>query len=81
MPIGGIPLLHKLVAQLRAAGVRRVVVVRGYAADKVQAGMSSLSRMRVEGTGELLSLGKAMHHLRGEAIISFGDIIFANTSQ
>ncbi|HEX8280043.1 MAG TPA: phosphoenolpyruvate mutase, partial [Chthoniobacterales bacterium] len=35
--IGGKPLLHKLVAQLRAAGIRHVVVVRGYAADKVHA--------------------------------------------
>ena len=31
-PIGGTPLLHKLVAQFRVSGIRGITVVRGYAA-------------------------------------------------
>src|SRR5258705_4834519 len=37
VPIGGTPLLHKLVAQFRAAGVRAITVVRGYAAQPLRA--------------------------------------------
>ena len=37
VPVAGTPLLHKLVAQFRTAGVRAITVVRGYAAEKVHA--------------------------------------------
>jgi phosphoenolpyruvate phosphomutase len=75
--IGGTPLLHKLVAQFRASGIRRVVVIRGFAADKVNAPDAVfVDNEEFEGTGELLSLSKAIDHLQGEAVISFGDILF-----
>lgn len=77
IPIGGTPLLHKLIAQFRGAGIRRIVVVRGYAAEKVHAPeVEFVENAQFEGTGELLSLSKAAAHLEGEAIISFGDILF-----
>ena len=75
--IGGTPLLHKLVAQFRAAGIRKVAVIRGYAADKVHApDVEFVENDEFEGTGELLSLSKAIEHLEGETVISFGDILF-----
>ena len=75
--IGGVPLLHKLVAQFRAAGLKRVAVVRGYAAGKVHApDVEFVENEAYEGTGELLSLSKAVDHLQGDAVISFGDILF-----
>jgi phosphoenolpyruvate phosphomutase len=75
--IGGTPLLHKLVAQFRASGVRRIVVIRGYAADKVHApDVEFVDNDEFEGTGELLSLSKALDHLEGDVILSFGDILF-----
>ena len=75
--IGGTPLLHKLVAQFRSSGVRRVVVIRGYAADKVHASdVEFVENADFEGSGELLSLSKAMAYLEGDAVISFGDILF-----
>ena len=75
--IGGMPLLHKLVAQFRASGIRRVVVIRGYAAEKVHAPeVEFVDNEEFEGTGELLSLSKAAEHLQGDAVISFGDILF-----
>jgi len=75
--IGGVPLLHKLVAQFRASGIRRIVVIRGYAAEKVHApDVEFVENDEFEGTGELLSLSKALPHLEGEVIVSFGDILF-----
>ena len=75
--IGGMPLLHKLVAQFRGSGVRSVVVIRGYAAEKVHApDVEFVDNPEFEGTGELLSLSKARAHLEGDAVISFGDILF-----
>lgn len=77
VPIGGAPLLHKLVAQFRASGVRRVVVIRGYAAEKMHAPeVEFVENEEFEGTGELLSLSKALEHLEGDTVISFGDILF-----
>ena len=75
--VGGTPLLHKLVAQFRASGIRRLVVIRGYAAEKVHApDVEFVDNPDFEGTGELLSLSKAAAHLHGDAVISFGDILF-----
>jgi phosphoenolpyruvate phosphomutase len=75
--IGGAPLLHKLVAQFRASGIRPIVVIRGYEADKVQApDVEFVDNPEFEGTGELLTLSKALDHLKGDVVISFGDILF-----
>lgn len=75
--IGGAPLLHKLVAQFRASGIRRVVVIRGYGAEKVHApDVEFVDNSEFEGTGELLSLSKAIDHLDGDVVVSFGDILF-----
>jgi len=77
VPVAGTPLLHKLVAQFRAAGIHAITVVRGYAADKVYAPDAEfVENDDFEGTGELLSLHKARDCIHGDAIISFGDILF-----
>ncbi len=77
LPVGGVPLLHKLVAQFRAAGVRRIAVVRGYAPDKVNAPeVEFVENTEYEGTSEVLTLTKAIDHLVGDVVISFGDILF-----
>jgi phosphoenolpyruvate phosphomutase len=75
--VGGTPLLHKLVAQFRASGIRQVVVIRGYAREKVNAAdVEFVDNEEYEGTGELLSLTKAIDHLQDDVVISFGDILF-----
>jgi phosphoenolpyruvate phosphomutase len=75
--VGGRPLLHKLVAQFRAAGVRAITVVRGYAGEKVHAPeVEFVENEDFEGTGELPSLNKARDRIDGVTIISFGDILF-----
>jgi phosphoenolpyruvate phosphomutase len=70
-------LLHKLIAQFRAAGVRSITVVRGYAAEKVHAAdVEFVENKDFEDVGELLSLNKTRHQIEGDTIISFGDILF-----
>jgi phosphoenolpyruvate phosphomutase len=77
VPVGGTPLLHKLVAQFRAAGVHAITVVRGYAAEKVHApDVEFVENKDFEGVGELPSLNKARDSIEGDMIISFGDILF-----
>ncbi len=77
LPVGGVPLLHKLVAQFRAAGVRQIAVVRGYAPEKVHAPeVEFVENKEYEGTSEVLTLTKAIDHLVGDVVISFGDILF-----
>ena len=77
VPIGGTPLLHKLVAQFRAGGVDSITVVRGYAAENVRApDVEFVANEDFEDTGELVSLHKARDRIDGDALISFGDILF-----
>ena len=77
VPIGGVPLLHKLVSQFRLSGIRGITVVRGYAAEKVHApDVEFVENEDFEGTGELLSLSKAGDRIEGDTVISFGDILF-----
>ena len=52
-------------------------MIRGYAADKVNApDVEFVDNEEFEGTAELLSLSKAIAHVQGEVVISFGDILF-----
>jgi len=75
--IGGRPLLHKLVDQFRAARIKDIVVVRGYAKEQVQApDVKFVDNADYENTSELVSLDRARQYLEGDVIISFGDILF-----
>ena len=77
VPVAGTPLLHKLVRQFRAAGIRAITVVRGYAAENMHApDVEFVDNDDFDGTGELVSLHKARDRIDGDAIISFGDILF-----
>src|SRR4029453_5209557 len=77
VPIGGTPLLHKLVAQFRAGGVDSITVVRGYAAENVRApDVEFVENEDFEDLGDLFCLHKARDRIDGDAIISFGDILF-----
>jgi len=77
VPINGQPLLHRLVSQFRAQGLKDVVVIRGFARDQVNApDVHFVDNDEFAGTGELLSLSKAATQLEGSVVISFGDILF-----
>lgn len=77
VPIGGVPLLHKLVAQFRAERIKDIVVVRGFGKEQVHApDVHFVDNDAFATTGELSSLSKAAKHLEGLVVLSYGDILF-----
>jgi phosphoenolpyruvate phosphomutase len=77
VPVNGQPLLHRLVAQFRRERLKEVVVIRGFASDQVTApDVRFVDNEDFAGTGELLSLNKAVDFLEGGTVIAFGDILF-----
>jgi len=77
LPVGGAPLLHKLVAAFRAERVKDVIVVRGFAKNEVHAPDAHfVDNDEFASTAELASLNKAAVWLEGDVVLSFGDILF-----
>ncbi len=77
VPIRGEPLLHRLVADLRSQRIKDVVVIRGFGRDEVNApGARYVDNDDFVGTGELMSLWKALDHVEGPLVLCFGDILF-----
>ena len=75
--IRGQPLLRRLVATIRGAGVRDVTVVRGYKKEKINLpSIKTVDNDLYATTGEAASLACAMDHIRGECVIAYGDILF-----
>ena len=75
--IRGQPLLRRLVATIRCAGVRDVTVVRGYKKEKINLpSIKTVDNDLYATTGEAASLACAMDHIRGECVIAYGDILF-----
>lgn len=77
VPINGQPLLHKLVAQFRAEQVRDIIVIRGFGREAIDlADVKYVDNPHFAETFELYSLARAAEHLRGNIVLSFGDILF-----
>ena len=77
VPVGGVPLLHKLVQHLRAERIKDVVVIRGFASEAVHApDVRFVDNPEFAVGGELTSLSKAAELLEGNVVISYGDILF-----
>lgn len=77
VPINGQPLLQKLVAQLRAEQIKDIVVVRGFGRDTISLpDLDYVDNMEFADSGELYSLQQAGAFLRGNIVLSFGDILF-----
>ena len=75
--VRGKPLLHRLVGSLNDAGVRELTVVTGYKANTVNfPGINTVDNPAYETSGEVASLACARDTLRGECLISYGDIMF-----
>jgi phosphoenolpyruvate phosphomutase len=75
--VGKTPLLHKLIADLRAERIKEVVVVRGFAKSEVSAPeVHFVDNNEFATTAELVSLQKAANWLDGELVLTFGDILF-----
>lgn len=75
--VGGKPVLSWHVEAFNRQGIKDVGVVRGYKKEAVDlTGPSYFDNDRYAETGELASLLAASDYLRGETIISYGDIMF-----
>jgi phosphoenolpyruvate phosphomutase len=75
--VRGKPLLHRLVGSLNDAGVRELTVVTGYKAETVNfPGINTVDNSAYETSGEVASLACARDTLKGECLISYGDIMF-----
>lgn len=77
IPIHDKPLLGHILDAYRAAGVRDLVVVRGFAKDAVDLpGASYVDNDAHATTGELASLAAARASLDGPCVVSYGDVLF-----
>lgn len=77
LPVAGKPLLRRLVDGFKQQGINDITVVGGYRADAIDTtGIRLVLNERHEQTGELASLACAIDHLDGDALISYGDLLF-----
>ncbi len=75
--IRGQSLLQRLVTSLSDGGVRGISVVRGAFKDAVQVpGIETVDNDRFAETGELFSLACAKDKLKGDLVVSYGDVLF-----
>jgi len=75
--IRGQSLLQRLVTSLSNGGVRDISVVRGAFKDAVSLpGIQTVDNDRHAETGELFSLACASEKLKGELVVSYGDVLF-----
>src|SRR5690349_2443348 len=77
LPIAGKPLLRWLVDAFKLQGINDITVVGGYRADAIDvAGVRLVVNEGYAHNGELASLACAADALRGDAVISYGDLLF-----
>src|SRR5689334_8610480 len=83
LPVGGRAILDRQLAALAAAGIDRVAVVTGYAADAIDAhlagrpGIRTVRNLRHATTDNLASCHAARDHFVGEAsVLLNGDTLF-----
>ncbi len=75
--IRGKPLLRRLVSTMKKGGVRDVTVVRGYKKEKINLpSITTVDNDSYNTTDEAYSLSCALHHIDGDCIFSYGDILF-----
>lgn len=75
--IRGQSLLQRLVGSLSNGGVREISVVRGAFKEQVAlAGIQTVDNDRHAETGELFSLACAQDRIKGDLIVSYGDVLF-----
>jgi choline kinase len=81
VPVGGKPILHHQLEAFRAAGIRDIVVVRGYKGRRIRppAGMRGVrfvDNVDYPNNNILESLFCAGAELVGDCVVSYGDIVY-----
>lgn len=75
--IRGKPLLRRLADTLRGAGVREITAVRGWNKAAVSLpGIATIDNDAHATTGEAATLHCALARLRGETVVTYGDVLF-----
>jgi phosphoenolpyruvate phosphomutase len=77
VPVGGKPLLRRLVDEFKSHGVNDITVVAGYKADAIDiGGVNVVLNREYESTGELASLYCAREQIGKDTVILYGDLLF-----
>lgn len=77
LPVGGKPLLRRLVDEFKRHGINQTTVVAGYKADSIErSGIQLRINDAYETTGELASLLCAEPDFSSDTLISYGDLLF-----
>jgi phosphoenolpyruvate phosphomutase len=77
LPVGGRPLLQRLVDRFRVEGIQEIRVVAGYRADAIDVqGIEIVRNPEFAHSGELASLACAAPALGGDVLILYGDLLF-----
>ena len=77
LPVGGQPLLRRLVDAFRKQGVTELTVVAGYKADTIDVpGPKVVVNPAYASTGELSSLACALDAFGEVTIVTYGDLLF-----
>jgi len=75
--IGGEPILARIAASYRDAGIKNITVVRGYKKEAVDLdGLNYIDNDDLTSTKGVHSLYKALSAIDGECVISYGDVLF-----
>lgn len=74
-PVDGVPLIHKLVEDLRTEGVREISIVRDSCSDRIQVPEVTFYDRPVAGA-VLAGLAAARAALSGDVLLLSGDIVF-----
>ncbi len=76
IPIGGIPLLRRLVDKCKKRGIDDITVVAGYKAASIDvSGIDVIVNKQYASTGELASLACAIETFTDDMVIMYGDLL------
>ncbi|MGI9229491.1 MAG: phosphoenolpyruvate mutase [Gammaproteobacteria bacterium] len=77
LKVGGVPLIKRLVSELRRQAVKSITVIAGYKAEKlVNSDYELCINEQYETTGELVTLACAVEKYTDDMIITYGDLLF-----
>ena len=84
LPVGGVPMVERLIRQLLAAGIRRVTVITGYRGDVVRAHLTGLPDLVADAAIDFFVEGEPLGNVgalgripveRPLALLAFGDLV------
>lgn len=75
--IGGESIIEKSIKTIQNCGISEITVVAGYKKEKMQFnGVTVVENKEHQTSGQLASLACALNTLKGDAVVTFGDILF-----